>query len=355
MKNYLALLLFYSLASLVAPSLPGASAQPQASIVPTKAQQLVRRFQTRGSAVALAFSDDNRYLAAAGDYQVNRRDSTWEDRISVWELESGKLVSSFTTRGHVNFLAFRDRQGRELWSGAEEAGDFGEVVLWDVQSGNSQKRFRCPDDLTYMALSPDKSQIVVEPYGSVLLLNAKTLKVQKQLKFKEGEAIQDPIHYSADSRLLLMTQPTSQKISIWDARSGALLHTLAFNKGEGASEVWFHDSKNRYFLSGGERFALRDAQNLRVVKTLGLYPSGTVVLSPSQKWAFSGDCDVRGDDPHNPYAVRVWDVQRDKLLIKWKGHTNNIRSGAFSRDERLLASGDSTGRINVWNLSSLHP
>jgi len=48
--------------------------------------------------------------------------------------------------------------------------------------------------------------------------------------------------------------------------------------------------------------------------------------------------------------IRLWDVASGKKLAILNGHTDLVRSLAFSPDGKLLASGSSDGTVKLWNV-----
>ena len=68
-----------------------------------------------------------------------------------------------------------------------------------------------------------------------------------------------------------------------------------------------------------------------------------IALSPDGKTVASGSDDG---------AVRLWDIERGKMIDKWMGHSEEAQAVCWSRDGKrvLSCSGDETTRI--WNVES---
>src|SRR5262249_19236542 len=51
-------------------------------------------------------------------------------------------------------------------------------------------------------------------------------------------------------------------------------------------------------------------------------------------------------------ALRLWDVETGRLKMSFKGHTNGIRSVAFSPDDKSLLSGSSDMTARLWDVAT---
>ncbi len=69
----------------------------------------------------------------------------------------------------------------------------------------------------------------------------------------------------------------------------------------------------------------------------------SVALSPNGKLLAVGT--ANGE-------VRIWEMEKRRLLHNWKGHSDWVRSIAFSADGKLLASGSHDQTIRLWNVDT---
>jgi WD40 repeat protein len=67
----------------------------------------------------------------------------------------------------------------------------------------------------------------------------------------------------------------------------------------------------------------------------------TIALSPDGKNAVSGSEDG---------LVRLWDMDTRKVITKWTGHTNTVRSVCWSRDGQRVVSGSFDGTVREWDV-----
>jgi glucose repression regulatory protein TUP1 len=90
---------------------------------------------------SVCFSPDAKYLATGAEDKV----------IRVWDIQSGKIKTSFT--GHEQDIYSLDysRNGRFIASGSGDRT----VRLWDVESGTQTMSLLIDDGVTTVAISPD--------------------------------------------------------------------------------------------------------------------------------------------------------------------------------------------------------
>jgi WD40 repeat protein len=50
--------------------------------------------------------------------------------------------------------------------------------------------------------------------------------------------------------------------------------------------------------------------------------------------------------------MRLWDVDRGKVIVKWTGHTDYIVSVCWSRDGGRVVSGSYDDTARVWDVES---
>jgi len=69
----------------------------------------------------------------------------------------------------------------------------------------------------------------------------------------------------------------------------------------------------------------------------------SIALSPNGKSVASGDSDGK---------VRLWDVETKKVVARWTGHADTVRSVCWSVDGERLVSGSEDGTIRVWDVET---
>ena len=87
---------------------------------------------------------------------------------------------------------------------------------------------------------------------------------------------------------------------------------------------------------------LWDAESATHIRTLKGHTDTvrTLAFSPDGKTLVSGSKDD---------TLRVWEVNTGKMLRKLAGHSNDLKSVVFSRDGKMIASGSEDATIRLWD------
>ena len=132
-------------------------------------------------------------------------------------------------------------------------------------------------------------------------------------------------------------------IKIWNAQTGALMHTLEGHLAGISTITWSPDSK---VLASGS-----DDKNIRLwdVITGRCFPTPlkghhnyvySLAFSPKGNMIVSGSYDE---------AVFLWDVRTAHLMRSLPAHSDPVSGVDFVRDGTLIASCSSDGLIRIWD------
>ncbi len=320
---------------------------------------------------ALAFSPDNRQLAMAAR----------SGAVRFWDPESNEQVRSLL--GHtagVRDLAFSS-DGASLVTVSVDRT----VKLWDIadiERRAPQRVFK--NNFRSLVARPDGRVLAMtNSVGGIDIVDAITLRSVRNVE-TTTHSERSPLAFSPDGALLAYTTSEGRSVQIRHVEDEKVIMTLilpsgvvnaiAFTPdGRGLFTATDESSVTLWDAANGERivdrttaltdvFAIRvlpnaklvaiggkggvellESRTLATVSTLPMHDKGVqfdLALSPDEKLLASGD--ASGE-------VRLWDVSTRELKAALVGHGDWIRSVAFSPDGFTLASACADGSVRFWD------
>jgi WD40 repeat protein len=280
---------------------PNAGTRTEITIWDVKIGRVLRTLPGINIAVqSVAFSPDGRLLASGGN----------SNRVTLWDVATGREFKSFY--GHskiVDFLMFAP-DGAQVSSGNWSVA----VDVWTSATGEPVKQF------------PGSPQLASAPLTNGTLFNSETNRFVL-VPFSTATALEGTI-IMRDSRTL-----TTLKEFKWDSglvvKSFGLSQsgkTLASGDNNGDVRVWDVDS-------GSELLTIRKAPSHDIVV---MSPDSTTIATTS-------------DDGK---SIRLWDTSNETTTKVLTGHSDDINRLAFSPDSKILASSSDDKTIRLWSLET---
>ncbi len=234
------------------------------------------------------------------------------------------------------------------------AHEGGNLIVWDVQSGDKLREFKHP-----LQASTDDSdpawKLVFSPDGSLLMSYTEDVPNIRLWNVERGEEIQE--FPSDEFGYIGMFSPCGQyltgisngkNIILWDVKHRETLTKLPW-----APEIAYSPCSS-YLACGGqdpEGILLWDLKRREICKRLPL-PKGcqgvhSLKFSPSGQYLALGAAWETGLEK---VPICLWEVKTGKHIVTFWGHTTDVQAVAFSPDNELLASASFDGSILLWDL-----
>lgn len=309
--------------------------------------KLLRRYTTfKAGLFGVAFHPNGRSAL------VGRLDS----KLSLLDLESGESLDFLGHGGRVHALALRP-DGRRALSGAAD----GTVRLWDICNGAELRRLDYRGGRYRVAaalgINGNESVGAIAAFtGEILLWDVASGETIRTLR-GHTEMAMAGLAFLPDNRLLsasgdVFAPVDDFSLRLWDVESGAELrrfvgHTdkiwdMALSPDGSFAVTASHDGTlRRWDLHTGASRILADVFP-QAALSLAISPDGHFVLLGLGK----------GQSNEPEYSLRLLDSTTGEERYRLPGHTEAIYNVAFSPDGKLALSGGQDRRLLLWNVAS---
>jgi WD40 repeat protein/serine/threonine protein kinase len=290
-----------------------------------------------GSA-SVSFSPDGRHLASGG---VN-------NTVKLWDVQTGQEYRSLAGHTGAVFCVVFSPDGRRLAS----AGTDPAVRVWDVDSG--RPLLKLPSnrglDTWTLTFSPDGQRLAFGGGlgfgGTVKVYDASTGRALLTLQGHTYRATS--VAWSPNGKRLA-TSSNDRTIKVWETETGQEVLTLRGHK-DLVGRVVF-DPRGRRLASCSEDGTVRvwdatppeESTDRRILTLRGHHTDLVYGV------AFSADRRLFASAGGNDKTLRVWDAKSNRELFRLPGHDETIRAVAFGPDGWLASASDDR-TVKLWDV-----
>ncbi len=308
----------------------------------------LRRFMLTDAEInALAFLADGQLMAQVGGKTINRWDVTTGALVGSWSLDAKRIGSNRT--------AFAPDGTRV----ASPLGDGDKVGIWELPGGKllsalksqpgserlaNALAFSSDGTIVASAMIPDigAPHLSATLNSVVAVWNVKTGALIHTLPLPDREAMSN-IVFSADGKLLAAA--SGKSIFVWQVETGELLQTLTGHTDSILSLALSPDGAQLASASFDKTVRLWSVAEGRLLHTL---PEPT-----THQLVFSADGTVLVSAPlfaNDP--VNLWDTATGALLGEVEGYTNGISGLAVAADGTVYTTQPRNLGLRRWDIST---
>jgi WD40 repeat protein/serine/threonine protein kinase len=291
-----------------------------------------------GHAYDVAFSPDNRHVAACGD-----------NKVIVWDLRTDQKTDYPGHDLDVNRVVYSPDGARLATASSDQT-----VGIWDVRTGRRLLTLEGhQDDVADVAFSPDGKHVAsASADRTARVWDATTGAGVGHVSGGTGSI--DAVTFTRDGRRLVCGGQDGM-LRLWEYRTGQEVLTLRGHKGRLKRMAFSPDGWRLATTARGNLDGTVRIWNATPVSTPDPAPLHAFAGSPRavSSLAFSPDGSLLAFADRDPHSVRVRNVTTGETTHILRGDgISGINGVAFSPEGNRLAAVGDNGMVDVWDIQS---
>ncbi len=291
-----------------------------------------------GQVSTLAFSPDGKILVSGGSNPY----------INIWELNTGKILTTLTIDGKlptVTDLFFHD-------SFLFSVKDHYEIMKWGIHTIKEELNLELENSNKTVSSSNQKITVSGDSSGKITVRNAITGDRVATLNGHQESTEKDIITLGiTDDNKILVSAGRDKTIQLWDIPNQTQLASIKRQKAWVTSIAFSEDRKILATGYASDVIKLWNVNTRRELRTLKGHNNtiNALTFAPESTPNY-GACLASGSADG---TIRFWDPKTGKELVTFTdGHTEWVKTIAFTNSDSQIVSAAYNGVIEKWNLQT---
>ncbi|MFN6947258.1 MAG: WD40 repeat domain-containing protein, partial [Cytophagaceae bacterium] len=297
---------------------------------------------------AVLFSLDGRHLVTAG----------YQDSVKVWNIESGKRIATFPAEHKINLRISPDGQWLAIGESNKKLSLIN-TASWEVHLKQTMSEGYCGPCNVHVAFRPDsKTFIKASKYAAIQEFDVGSGALLRTF----GEEIKDNLIglaflgdtivlaketelfiYGQDKLLTSMALPDQSKISDVQVVQKSLYVASEDNRAYCFSlpelkKVMVYEGALNKVDKGNIKYDINNYWDSHIAKYIRL--KNELLLTRDGRSIMKGKTGV---------VAKFWDIATGVAVKEYTGHESAVLCFAKSKDEKIVITGDASGRAKVWD------